>query len=118
MALTFSEISRTIFGNKRIVVTEITFDSSYATGGEALTPANLGLASIDALIPSGVAAAAAGAAAVAVKFDRTNNKLQAFRVGAIAASGDPETLAAASLAEVSNTISLAGLKVVAVVVGS
>lgn len=118
MALTVTEIARSVFGNKRTVIAEITFDSSYATGGEALVAADFGLSSLDAVMPAGVAAAAAGAAAVAVKFDRTNNKLQAFRVGAIAASGDAETIAAVSLAEVGSTISLATMKVVVLAIGS
>lgn len=116
MALTITEISRTVFGNKRIVISEIAFDSSYATGGEALTAANLGLASIDALIPAGPAAAAAGATAVATKFDRTNNKLQAFWTSVTSVS-TPETLSVA-LAEVASTTNLAALKVVVLAIGS
>jgi hypothetical protein len=42
---------RTVFGNKRIVLASITFDASYPTGGEALTAAELGLSSLDHVIP-------------------------------------------------------------------
>jgi len=50
-ALTVSNDVATVFGNKHIRVADITWDSSYATGGEELTPANLGLTSIDVVVP-------------------------------------------------------------------
>ena len=68
MAATFSQLLNTVVGNKRLVVTEVTFDASYATGGEAFTPANVGLNVFDAVLveqPSGYF----------VQFDRANNKL-------------------------------------------
>lgn len=109
MALTITPILITVFGNKRAVLAEITFDDNYATGGESLTPANLGLQAIDAMFVD-AGAAAAGTAAVTVKYDRTNKKLQAFGAGAGAAhthtgpahthsttvSGDAETAVSTS----------------------
>lgn len=47
MALTVSLVKQTVFGDERVVIADITFDSSYATGGEALVPADLGLTTID-----------------------------------------------------------------------
>lgn len=49
MALTISLAGDWLssFGNKRAVTGTITFDSSYATGGESLTPANIGLGKIE-----------------------------------------------------------------------
>lgn len=91
MSLTVSEIARSVFGNKRIVISEVTFDSSYATGGEALTAATLGLSTIDALFVD-AGAAAAGTTGVVVKYDKTNSKLQAF--GAPASSTHTHTGAA------------------------
>lgn len=146
MALSVSEIARTVFGNKHVLIAEITFDSSYPTGGEALTAATLGLTAVEAFVPAGPAAAAAGAASAVVKYDRTNSKLQAFQSGPVAATvtiashthtentdalytqnattgatvatGTVSTLAAAPLAEVANATNLATLKVVAFIVGS
>lgn len=50
MALTQTEIARTVFGNKRVVLTDVTFDASYPTGGESFLPADVGLVAIDAVI--------------------------------------------------------------------
>ena len=46
MALSFSTVSQGVMGNLRYKVLDITFDSSYITGGEALTPGSLGWDSI------------------------------------------------------------------------
>ena len=53
MALTFSIVTRTLHpeGGKRMNVVDITFDSSYPTGGEAVTPNQLGLNTIDRVLP-------------------------------------------------------------------
>lgn len=47
MALSFAESSRSVWGDKREVVTVVTFDSSYPTGGEAITPSQFGLVAIE-----------------------------------------------------------------------
>jgi len=44
-------------GNSKGVIVGITFDSSYPTGGEDLTAAQLGLSQVDALIEAGVGSA-------------------------------------------------------------
>ena len=46
MALTVSLNRPTVFGDAKVASGTITFDSSYPTGGESLTPALLGLTSI------------------------------------------------------------------------
>lgn len=38
---------KTVFGNKRVVFALVAFDSSYPTGGESVTAANLGMTSIE-----------------------------------------------------------------------
>ena len=50
MALILDQFKRTIFGNKRIVMCDCDFDSSYPTGGESLTAASLGIKTIELLI--------------------------------------------------------------------
>jgi len=50
MALTFTnvlEIPYRIVGNQKETVYDVTMDNSYAEGGETVTPANLGLNSIE-----------------------------------------------------------------------
>lgn len=46
MALTFALDDRQLVGNKRQVSGTVTFDSSYVTGGEPFTAADLGLTAI------------------------------------------------------------------------
>lgn len=44
---------RFVIGDRRLVLAEVTFDSSYPTGGEAVTAADFGLdTQIDTVIPS------------------------------------------------------------------
>jgi len=71
MALTLTQQSRTIMGNKRAVVYTATLDSSYPTGGEALTAANLGLVSVDFLL-------AESKNGYMFEYDYTNSKLKAY----------------------------------------
>ena len=47
MALTVAITERTVMGNKRVNRGTIAFDSSYPTGGEAFTAANMGLKTLD-----------------------------------------------------------------------
>ena len=47
LTITIPDAGRTVIGNKRLVIGTIAFDSSYPTGGEALTATNLGLDKID-----------------------------------------------------------------------
>lgn len=74
------------------VVKQVTFDSSYATGGESLTPAMLGLTSIVFLDPN----AAGGYFFV---YDYANQKLLAYLSGS----------ANAVLAEVASTTDLSAI---------
>ncbi len=43
MAVSVSQVNQYVTGNKRVVVNNITLDSSFASGGEPLTKAQLGL---------------------------------------------------------------------------
>lgn len=68
MALTLSQKHNLVVGNKRLTVTNVTFDSSYPTGGEPVTAADFGLSVLDLVLiqpPSGFL----------VEFDSTNSKL-------------------------------------------
>jgi len=69
MALSINIKDRSVFGNKRVVIAEVNFDSSYPTGGEPLTPSDLGLQSIDFLN-------ATSKAGYIFEYDYTNQKLK------------------------------------------
>jgi hypothetical protein len=47
LTITIPDAGRTVIGNKRLTIGTIAFDSSYPTGGEALTAGDLGLDKID-----------------------------------------------------------------------
>ncbi len=85
--------------NKRFRTYDVTFDSSYPTGGESLTAANVDLKKVVAVFGTGVATATVGGTTgVVVAYDHTNSKLQAF---------ESTTGAPSKLAEVASTTSLA-----------
>ena len=60
-------------GSRRASQGTITFDSSYATGGESLTAANIGLGVIDRIEFN------QGEDGYTFKYDYTNSKVMAFR---------------------------------------
>ncbi len=93
MSVSISEVRRTVFGNRRVVVANVTFDSSYPTGGEALAPSALSMQNFD-LVQAGQASG------YAFEYDYTNQKLKAYLpVGAVAAHGHgPGSLADAASA--------------------
>jgi hypothetical protein len=52
MALAWNNVSKIYRGPITLVYGEATFDSSYAAGGEAIVPADVGLTTIKALFPT------------------------------------------------------------------
>lgn len=73
MALTITVIRRPSMPAGHCVIADITFDNSYPTGGESLTPANLGLSTIDSCVARQKAAASR-----IVEYDYANSKLMLF----------------------------------------
>lgn len=73
MALTIVPVRTFVLGDHRCVIADVTFDNSYATGGESLTQTDLGLT-------RSLMSLAAGAATTghACPYDYTNAKLMAF----------------------------------------
>jgi hypothetical protein len=58
MALTLTPVERkTVFGDRRVAIFDVTFDSAYADDGEALTAAMCGLQRIDFVHCSAIVAA-------------------------------------------------------------
>jgi len=105
MALTLANREDLSVGNKRGVRVDITFDASYPTNGEPLTPADLGLGRINQLISDqGGLGSDFGRV---IQYDRENELLLAFQ------SID----AAAAMAEVPNATDLSDLTVRVTAVG-
>ena len=83
MAISFANMQRPPakfpLGDRFGVVRDVTFDSSYASGGEPL-PSNGVLGVTSASQVSGVLVIASNPAAIAytVRWDKTNNKLRVF----------------------------------------
>lgn len=98
MALTVTTVRRTVYGNRRVVIADVTFDSSYLTGGESLTPSDLGLTAVDR-IDAGVSTGG-----YVIVYDHTNSKLMAFQ-------GDNTNAAAAPLIQVPNATNLSAVSV-------
>lgn len=72
--------SPVVAGNVRMAVRDITFDSSYPTGGEALSASDFGMQVILASIPT-VRTAGTGSV-TAVQHDIENGKLLAYTAAA------------------------------------
>lgn len=110
MALTIAKVTGAdhTAGNMRQKVRTITFDSSYPTGGESLTAADLGLKRIFELRPHGSFRAAANTSAIEVSYDHTNSKLIAFWGNAGTASVQPEVTNTTDLSTYSGRITAVG----------
>lgn len=91
MALTFTPIYKGKFSDRRLHLYSVTFDSSYAAGGEAVTANDLGLNSIDVVIP------APGIVGRVAIWDSTASKLMAFASGSSATAVLAESTAATDL---------------------
>lgn len=73
MALTITPVKTFVVGDRKCVIADVLFDNSYASGGEVLTGADLGLD----LVLDSVNAGAATTGHVC-PYDYTNQKLMAF----------------------------------------
>lgn len=105
MPLTFANREDLSVGNERGVRVDITFDASYVTNGEPLTPADLGLGRINQLISDqGGLGSDFGRI---VQYDRENELLLVFE----------DAGAAGALREVPNAVDLSDLTVRVTAVG-
>lgn len=80
MAVTVANVNaraEDVFGRHKVRLVKVTFDSSYATGGESFTPANVGMAKFDYV---GVSPDSAVLPGYVVHYDYTNQKLLVFGV--------------------------------------
>jgi hypothetical protein len=96
MAITVAPLTAGKFniGNKKVRMADVTFTGSYATGGEAITPASVGMKRI-MNIPGGLVTEAAGqTTAWSPHWDVVNGKLKLFGA-AVGTTGMTEHAAAA-----------------------
>ena len=100
MAVTVNIIESYVIGDRKEVVADIVFDSSYPLGGEAVTAANFGFDLAITHVSCGVARSPlATDAAVVVDFDKAASTVIAFW-------GDNANAAAGPLVEVPATTNL------------
>jgi hypothetical protein len=72
MGLTLSNIDNSMLGNKLLIMADCAFDSSYAHGGEALTPNKFGLGTINRLTID-------PCQGYSFEYDYTNQKIKVFQ---------------------------------------
>lgn len=73
MALTFSRNKRSVHGDQKVWMGKVTFDSSYPTGGEAITPSDFNMSSdVDVVL------VASNTGAEVVAWDDANDKLLVY----------------------------------------
>lgn len=85
MALTITITRNITAGHQHIVSGHLSFDSSYPTGGEAFTAANLGLKTVDLMLVQQTKG-------LVYEYDYTNSKLMAYAQGALVGAAGAETL--------------------------
>lgn len=80
MALTITSVAQGDYtlSNKKVKTRDVTFDSSYATGGLSLKPSDVNLRAIVMVSGEVGRAGAAGATGAVVAYDYVNQKLQAY----------------------------------------
>jgi hypothetical protein len=94
-SITLSNFKRTVFGNKRIVIADCTFGSTnYPAAGISLTPANLGLGTIEYL--------KAENGTLVYQYDYTNKALLAYTPAA--ATGADKVMIIADQADPDETV--------------
>lgn len=110
MALTVAKVAGADYtvSNKRVRVRTITFDSSYLTAGESLTPADVGLRVIDEARSHGPFRVTDGTSSIDVSYDHTNKKLLAYWGNAGTASVAPEVTSTTDLSTYSGRMTFVG----------
>lgn len=97
MALSVSLVEVFVIGDRKEVIADVTFDSSYPTDGEALVGSQVSLGTELSYVSSGVAMKSDESDAVVVAYDAAAGKLVAFQ----STTGAPN-----KLVEVANTTDL------------
>ena len=99
MAITATKVYKVPIGGIEVMsIYDITFDTSYPTGGYAVTPSTFGLRKITHIDPGGITTGGYG-----VSWDKTNSKLKLFRTKDPAAAGGADIV----MQEVANATNVA-----------
>jgi hypothetical protein len=85
MALTIAVTRRSTSGDQHVVTGTIAFDSSYPTGGESFTPANIGLRVVDLMLFEQTKG-------FTYEYDYTNSKVKAYAQGALVGAAGAVTM--------------------------
>lgn len=85
MALTITVTRRITAGDQHLVSGHVSFDSSYPTGGESFTAANLGLRTVDLMLVQQTKG-------IVFEYDYTNSKLMAYTQGAVVGAAGAVTM--------------------------
>lgn len=97
MAISTSQVFTNKAGKKRQVVTNVTLDNSYPTGGEAITAVQLGLSRVDTVICTTNTGHVA-------QYDKANAKIKMYYA-------DYDAVADGALIEVANATDLSSVVV-------
>jgi len=95
MAAAVTVVRRTVWGDRKVIHATIAFDSSYPTGGEAITLADLGLKEVDFCMAS-------PKAGYVPEWDDANSKMLMYW-------GDNNNASDGPLIEVADTTNLAAI---------
>lgn len=95
MAASVTLDERTVFGNKRVSFATVTMDSSYPTGGESVTAAQLGLSSVHRCDAQVAVATGGGVNVANANYSVTTNKVLLY---------DETPAEVANAADVSTTV--------------
>ena len=98
MGVSISVVDRISEGNRKVIVADVTMDSSYPTGGESMTAGDLGLQKVSMV-------QANPNAGYIPEYDHTNSKLKVYR------QKDPANAGGADipLPEVGSTVDLSAV---------
>jgi ABC-type sugar transport system ATPase subunit len=78
----------TVFGNKRVTVTNVALDSSYPSGGESISASDLGLRKVDFAISTLKTTATTTVNIANAHYDTANSKLVVFDETPAEVTGD------------------------------
>jgi len=110
MALTVTNVKKSVFGDQRVVIADVLMDNSYLTGGELLPAATLGLKTVN----FAVAVQKNATTSIRVfQYDIANGKLLAFQQTDPAAAGG----AAIPFPEVTSAVDLSATTVRIIAIG-
>lgn len=108
MALTLANVKQVSPGNYKLLLVNVTLDSSYATGGESLAATDLGLYAIYGAIPI------TSPQGWAVAWDNTNLKFLAYGTGTSTGTAGDTIV---KLGEAPSTTNLSSVTFMTLVIG-